>query len=321
MDGRLGEAPGRAPGSGLLIATDIETHRAFERFARWTIEQERPSAAAFLSGDELAGFLDYYRALPAPDDARGIAHYVRGLWRGEAGWAARWIAAARARDGRAPRVLDAGCGYGTFSLLFAAVGADVIGADLRPDRLAVAERRRAYHASSTGPALCARFERRDLAHDWGESFDVVWVYNALSHIDPLEPFLERVARHLTPGGVLVVGDINGDNPAHRRRVGGLRTEVHQEYVAPDGRRYAYAIERLLSPAALRAAVGAQGLTPVHHELYWLGLARAPEPVHAALIAPLQRRLAFGRLLARRQLFVAQKPAGAAVSAGPRASEG
>ena len=317
MDGRLGEAPGRASWSGILIATD--TQAAFERFVRWTIEQERPAAETFLAGDELAGFLDYYRALPAPGDARGIAHYVRGLWRGEAGWAARWIAAARARDGRAPRVLDAGCGYGTFSLLFAAVGGDVTGADLRPDRLAVAERRRARYHAATGAAPSARFERRDLAHDWRESFDLVWVYNALSHIDPLEPFLERVAQHLTPGGVLVVGDINGDNPAHRRRLRGLRTEVHQEYVAPDGRRHAYAIERLLSPGALRATARAHGLEIAHHELYWLGLARAPEPVHAVLIAPLQRRLGFGRMLARRQLFVARKPPGAPVSTGPRAT--
>ncbi|HET7224822.1 MAG TPA: class I SAM-dependent methyltransferase [Candidatus Eisenbacteria bacterium] len=287
---------------------------------RWTIEQERPAVATFLPADECAGFVDYYRGLPAADDARAIAGYARGLWRGEAGWAARWIAAARARTGRAPRVLDAGCGYGTFSLLFAAVGAEVTGADLRPDRLAVADCRREFHAASTGTTLSVVFERRDLARDWQERFDVVWVHNALSHIDPLEPFLDRVGRQLTPGGVLVVGDINGANPAQRRRLARLRSEVHQEYVAPDGRRHAYAVERPFTPDELDAEARAHGLTSVHHELYWTGLARAPELVYVALIAPLQGWRWFGRRWGRRQLFVAQKP-DAGVSAGPRAGKG
>jgi SAM-dependent methyltransferase len=318
VDGRAGEAPRREARGGILNATDAS--RAFERFVRWTIEQERPAVATFMPADERAGFVDYFRALPAPGDARAIAGYVRGLWRGEAGWAARWIANARARTGRAPRVLDAGCGYGTFSLLFAAMGGEVTGADLRPDRLAVADCRRGFHAASTGTTLSVVFVRRDLAHDWQQPFDVVWVHNALSHIDPLEPFLDRVGRQLTPGGLLVVGDINGANPAQQRRLARMRSEVHQEYVAPDGRRHAYAVERPFTPDELDAEARAHGLTPVHHELYWAGLARAPEFVYVALIAPLQGWRWFGRRWGRRQLFVAQKPAGG-VSAGPRASEG
>jgi len=47
------------------------------------------------------------------------------MWRGEAGWTARWIAA---RLERFPdvRVLDAGSGFGTYSMLYAAIGAEVI---------------------------------------------------------------------------------------------------------------------------------------------------------------------------------------------------
>lgn len=283
-------------------------HTAFEGFVRWSIERELPNAPAFLAGEELAGFQAYYRTLPRPADSEEIRAYVRGLWRGEVGFTARWIAAAVARLERPPRVLDAGCGHGTFSLLFAAMGADVVGADLRPDRLAVAERRSARYAADTGRALAVRFERRDLASDWQASFDLVWVHNALSHIDPLEPFLDRVATHLAPGGVFVVGDINGANPQHRRRLNALRGEVHQEYVAPDGHRYAYAVERPFAPRELRQLAEARGLIVVRHELYWFGLASAPDWLHAGVLAPLQSHAGLGAHWARRQLFVAQQPA-------------
>ena len=284
---------------------------------RWSIERELPNAAAFLSGDELAGFLAYYRTMPRPSDGERIQAYLRGLWRGEVGFAARWIAQAAQRLRRPPRVLDAGCGHGSFSLLFAAMGGDVTGADVRPDRLHVAERRAARYAADTGEGLQVRFERRDLAADWRECFDLVWVHNALSHIDPLDAFLDRVAEHLAAGGVFVVGDINGANPLHRRRLAALRAEVHQEYVAPDGRRHAYAVERAFGPRELRALAESRGLAVVRHDLFWFGLATAPDWLYAAVLTPLQSHPALGAHWARRQLFVAAKPVADAPDRGRR----
>ena len=69
---------------------------AFERFVRWTIEIEHGAAEQFLPAGEREAFLDYYKRLPAPGDAARIARYLRGMWRSDAGWTARWIERRRA---------------------------------------------------------------------------------------------------------------------------------------------------------------------------------------------------------------------------------
>jgi SAM-dependent methyltransferase len=272
---------------------------AFDGFIRWTIEIERPDGASFLPAADRAAFLDYYRRLPAAGDERAIRRYLRGFWHGEAGWAARWLA-ARER----PRVVDAGSGFGTYSMLFAAMGADVTGADLRPDRLDAAERRLRFYRDSGGEDLQVRYARADLTREWPGVVDLVWVYNALSHIDPLDDFLRRVRVNLAPGGVLVIGDINGAHPTHLRRLAKLRTDVHQEYVAPDGVRHAYAVERTFTPRDMRDVMEANGLSVIHHELYWGGLGILPEALYEGVVRPLQRPGGPLTALARRQLVVA-----------------
>jgi 2-polyprenyl-3-methyl-5-hydroxy-6-metoxy-1,4-benzoquinol methylase len=276
-----------------------DVHAGFDAFLRWTLEVERPAARTFLTPELAEPFERYYKALPGPRDRESIRRYLRGFWRSEGGWAARWLA-RRER----PRVLDAGSGFGTSSMLYAAMGAEVVGVDLRPDRLETAERRLAFHAQSTGTRLDVRYERGDLTAAWPRDYDLVWVYNALSHIEPLPDFLRAVCAHLRPGGVLVVGDINGANPTHLKRLEGVRDEVHQEYVAPDGTRHAYAVERPFPPRELRTLMRAHGLRVVTHELYWGGLGVAPELVHVGLLKPLQAQWWFGDWVARRQLMVA-----------------
>jgi len=283
------------------VISQREARARFERFLRWTVEVEYPAHATFLPAGERESFGDYYRDLPAPGDGRAIARLLRGVWRGDAGWTARWIAAHPGA-----RVLDAGAGYGTFAMLYAAVGGQVTAVDLRPDRLAAAQRRLAFHRESTGTALPVTFVRADLTGPWSGTYDLVWVFNALSHIDPLDPFLGQVREHLNPGGVLVVGDINGANPLHRHRLAGVRSEVHQEYVAPDGERHPYAVERTFSPAELREVMERNGLQVTVHELYWGGLGVLPEPLYRGLVRPLQRQWRLGTNGARRQLVVAER---------------
>ncbi|HYM80508.1 MAG TPA: class I SAM-dependent methyltransferase [Candidatus Limnocylindria bacterium] len=277
----------------------LAAREAFERFVRWTIEVEHAALPPELPPGEREAFEDYYRKLPAPGDEAGIRRYLRGFWRSEAGWTARWIA------GRAkPRVLDAGSGFGTYAMLYAMVGGDVTGVDLRPDRLDAAERRLRFCERTTGWPMPVEYRRGDLTREWPEDYDLVWVYNALSHIDPLDDFLAAVRRHLRPGGVLVVGDINGGHSAHQRRLAQLRSEVHQEYVAPDGVRHHYAVERTFTPGEVREVMTRNGLRVVRHELYWGGLGALPDPLYEGVLLPLQTRWWLGQRAARRQLVVA-----------------
>jgi 2-polyprenyl-3-methyl-5-hydroxy-6-metoxy-1,4-benzoquinol methylase len=282
-----------------------DTRAAVERFVRWTIDTEFPAHASFLPEGEREAFAAYYASLPRRGDEARIRRHLRGLWRGDTGWTIRWLA-ERAARGTRPVVMDAGSGFGSFSMLYAVAGAEVIGADLRPDRLEASKRRLEFHRTSTGESLPVRYERADLTRAWSSTVDLVWVYNALSHIEPLDAFLQAVRDHLRPGGVIVVGDINGAHPAHVQRLDRLRTEVSQQYTAPDGETHAYAVERTFPPREMRRVMQANGLRMVHHELYWGGLGVLPDPLYEGLMRPLQDLWWFGHGIARRQMAVATR---------------
>ncbi len=289
----------------MSTAAPTNSREAFERFIRWTIEKEYTAVQEHLPPGEREEFASYYNKLPNLKTDALIQRYLRGFWRSEAGWTARWIVDRAKQVGRRPKVMDAGSGFGTYSMLYAAVGGDVVGADLRPDRLDAAQKRLEFHAKATGSPLPVRYDRADLTREWDGDYDLVWVYNALSHIDPLESFLAQVRKHLIKGGVLVIGDINGALPEHLERLNALRGDaVHQEYVAPDGQRHQYAVERPFPPTEIRQIFESNGLRMVHHELYWGGLGALPEPVYQMFMAPLQRQWRLGHNVAKRQLVVA-----------------
>jgi 2-polyprenyl-3-methyl-5-hydroxy-6-metoxy-1,4-benzoquinol methylase len=96
------------------------------------------------------------------------------------------------------RVLDVGCGGGTFARRLAAAGFEVVAVDTD-----------AAQVDATR-ARCADVPRVAVVHDdvmampfTDGSFDAVTVLAALHHL-PFEPFLQRAAGALRPGGRLVV---------------------------------------------------------------------------------------------------------------------
>lgn len=278
----------------------------FDEFIRWTIGGERATLAGRLPADEREAFLNYYSGLPDPRDEAAVRRYLRGLWHSDIGWVARWIAerASERPLGLEPvRVLDAGSGFGTYSMLYACMGAEVAGADLRDDRLLVSRRRLELFEERTRRGLRVRFERIDVTEEIESKYDLVWVYNAISHIDPVEPFLKGVARQLAPQGVLVIGDINGGNPQHTRRLDALRSEVHGTFTDADGGVHRYAHEQTFSPEDLERVLHQNGFVVAHHELLTGGAGRTPEALQGLL------RLGasipwLSRKLARRQFVVA-----------------
>jgi SAM-dependent methyltransferase len=94
----------------------------------------------------------------------------------------------------AERILDLGCGDGTFT---AAAGAGAIGADIAEAALARARRDhprlRFVRVPADGPLPFAAGE-----------FDLVWCSETLEHVADTAGFLAEVRRVLTPGGRLAV---------------------------------------------------------------------------------------------------------------------
>ncbi len=137
------------------------------------------------------------------------------------------------------KILDAGCGYGTESLLFAWLGADVTGVELVGERAALAAGRPAFFAAAGLDGRRVRFRNANVLRflQSGESFDLIWALEAVSHIYPPEAFLLQARRRLRPGGVLALSDPNQANPlAWLRAVlirGSLRHEPHQEFNDPE----------------------------------------------------------------------------------------
>lgn len=97
-------------------------------------------------------------------------------------------------------VLDAGCGTGIFSIIFARNGAGMVtGVDISAGSLGTAASLRDKFGLAN-----ARFERRDMLHlPYADAaFDIVWAWGTVHHTtDPLGAITELM-RVLKPGGSL-----------------------------------------------------------------------------------------------------------------------
>ena len=115
------------------------------------------------------------------------------------------------KDGR---ILDLGCGFGLFSLYFAALEKerDLIGIDLNARRI-----EQATLSAKKLDLTNVRYEAMDVL-DWSsdDTFDAIYFLDLVHHL-PAEfvpVFLQKVRKLIRPGGILIIKDV-ADKPYYK----------------------------------------------------------------------------------------------------------
>ena len=170
------------------------------------------------------------------------------------------------------RMLDAGCGVGTESIFWSMLRGDleVIGVDISAERLNTAKARKIAYEKRSGRPLNIDFWERDVFEVIEtEDFDLVWVMEAISHIDPAEDFLSHVAINIGTTGHLVISDSHILSPAMTWRIYKLRRHGVAERTfktTSRGKRVSYAQERLFAVGQLSKLLRARGFDSVQTQL-------------------------------------------------------
>jgi len=100
-----------------------------------------------------------------------------------------------AHGGEQPRVVDLGCGTGLAARHLRSGRSRLVGVDLSPRMLAKAAKRRAYDELIEADMI-AFLEQTD------ETFDLVFVADALIYLGALDVFFNAAARVMPPGALL-----------------------------------------------------------------------------------------------------------------------
>jgi len=162
------------------------------------------------------------------------------------------------------RVLEVGCGCGTETLWAALHGASVTGIDISAELLSVAQQRLAWLEKETEQSLNCRFLRSSVLDlDEGGAFDIVYIEQALHHIEPRQQLIERLSALVAPGGHLIISEANGWNPFLQIRL--FRMRGTRTIIMHDGHLWGH--ERITVPWALVRPFRRHGLFPVTLNYY------------------------------------------------------
>lgn len=138
-------------------------------------------------------------------------------------------------------VLDVGCGGGILSEAMAREGARVLGIDMAPAALEVAQ----LHALDTGVPVQYRLQSvEELAAHSPASFDVITCMEMIEHVPQPQHIVAALARLVRPGGHVFVSTINRTPKAF------LLAIVGAEYVLRLLPRGTHEYERFIRPAEL-----------------------------------------------------------------------
>ena len=145
------------------------------------------------------------------------------------------------------RALDVGCGAGLLAEPLARLGAEVTGVDAAAENIAVAQ----DHAAGAGLAIAYR--HGELGALGLGQFDLVTAMEVIEHVANKPAFVSGLARHLAPGGLLILSTPNRTARARLLLVGAAEalgaipkgTHHWEDFITPEE------LGELLDAAGLR----------------------------------------------------------------------
>ena len=128
------------------------------------------------------------------------------------------------RDCANPKIIELGCGTGTSSLLFAMLGAQVVGVEMNADLVGICNKRKRFYEKHVGGLNAEFYQANTFEFPFEEHapVDAFFSLFAFNLMKPADTLLGRMIPVLKKGGQIMIIDGNVDNlyshiiPSRRR---------------------------------------------------------------------------------------------------------
>jgi len=207
-------------------------------FLNWWFEKPRLEGRA---GVTLSNYYTNYE--------NNFHGYLKGIWSDRHLELDQELETLKKKGG--VEILDLGCGTGSVSLYmgYKLLGTGkVLGVDIDKERLFCASERKKVMERELGITINCEFsESNVLSLPLDRKFDLIYLEEALHHMEPRPEIIKRISGLLRDWGVLIISEVNPYNPLMQIRVcrkRGFRTI--QKRLGQDSKECLYGVERIIS---------------------------------------------------------------------------